>query len=100
MPDGAVQPGAMYIGKRPTVGDVPHALEVYLLDFVGDLVGQPLVVDFVAWLREERRFADLAALRTAIAEDVRQTRGRLAAAPPPPAGGAGGPPPEAPEGGK
>ena len=78
MPDGVRQSGAMYIGKRPTVGDVPHAMEVYLLDFVGDLVGLPLVVDFVAWLREERRFADLAALRQAIAGDVRQARERLA----------------------
>ena len=100
MPDGSLQPGAMYIGKRPTVGDVPHAMEVYLLDFVGELVGLPLVVDFVAWLREERRFADLAALRAAIAEDVRQARGRLAAAPRPAAGGGGGRPPGTPEGGK
>lgn len=91
LPDGARHGGAMHIGKRPTVGDVPHAMEVHVFDFVGDLVGQPLVVDFVTWMREERRYADLAALRSAIAEDVRQARERLAAGRP--AGGG----PEAPE---
>lgn len=80
LPDGTHQAGSMYIGKRPTLGDVPHAIEVFLHDFRGELMGAPLAVEFVAWLREDRRFADLAALRAAIAEDVEQTRARLAAA--------------------
>jgi riboflavin kinase/FMN adenylyltransferase len=77
LPDGARRAGAMSIGVRPTLGDVPHAIEVFLLDFTGELVGQSLVVDFVTWLRDERRFAGLEALRQAIADDVRQARQRL-----------------------
>jgi riboflavin kinase/FMN adenylyltransferase len=91
LPDGARRGGAMYIGKRPTVGDVPHAMEVYLLDFEGELMGQPLVVDFAAWLREERRFANLAARGAAWAEAVRL---------PGVGGAAAGLPPDPPQGRK
>jgi riboflavin kinase/FMN adenylyltransferase len=77
-PDGAKRAGAMSIGKRPTMGDVPHAVEVFVLDFDGDLVSRPLAVEFVSWIREEKRFADLGALTQAIAEDVKVVRERLA----------------------
>jgi riboflavin kinase/FMN adenylyltransferase len=79
-PDGARHPGAMSIGKRPTLGDVPHAVEVFVLDFEGDLVSRPLAVDFVSWLREEKRFPDLDSLKRAIADDVVVVRDRLARA--------------------
>jgi len=79
-PDGARRPGAMSIGKRPTLCYVPHAVEVFVLDFDGDLVSRPLAVDFVAWLREEKRFPDLDSLKRAIADDVIVVRERLARA--------------------
>ena len=68
----------MSIGKRPTMGEVPHAVEVFVLDYDGDLVARPLVVDFVSWIREEKRFADRGELARAIADDVRVVRERLA----------------------
>src|SRR5262249_43832654 len=79
-PDGARRAGAMSIGKRPTLGDVPHAVEVFVLDFDGDLVSRPLAVEFVSWIRDEKRFSDLEALRAAIADDVHVVRERLARA--------------------
>jgi riboflavin kinase/FMN adenylyltransferase len=78
-PDGARRAGAMSIGKRPTMGDVPHAVEVFVLDFDGDLVSRPLAVEFVSWIRDEKRFAGLEELRAAIAADVKVVRERLAA---------------------
>jgi riboflavin kinase/FMN adenylyltransferase len=77
-PDGIRRPGAMSIGHRPTVGVVPHAVEVYVLDFEDELVSRPLRVEFVSWLREERLFAGLEDLKRAIDEDVRRTREILA----------------------
>jgi riboflavin kinase/FMN adenylyltransferase len=77
-PDGARRGGAMSIGKRPTMGEVPHAVEVFVLDFEGELVSRPLAVEFVSWIRAEKHFADLVALRRAIDDDVRVVRERLA----------------------
>jgi riboflavin kinase/FMN adenylyltransferase len=73
-PDGKRRVGALSIGVRPTIGDGEHVVEVYVLDFDGDLVSRPLAVEFVSWLREEKRFPDLDALREAIGEDVRRIR--------------------------
>ena len=83
-PDGARRQGAMSIGKRPTMGDVPHAVEVFVLDYEGELVARPLVVDFVSWIREEKRFASRDELSRAIAADVIAVRQRLAEAGEPP----------------
>ncbi len=74
------------IGVRPTVstGETPEPrLEVHLLDFPGpdsdgDLYGCRLEVEFVASLREERRFDGLDALTDAIRGDVAAARMALA----------------------
>jgi len=64
--------GACSIGVRPTVGGTERVIEVYLLDFTGDLYGETLELEFVARLREERKFDSLDALREQIARDVMQ----------------------------
>ena len=48
--------GAASIGVRPTFGVNAPNLEVYLLDFDGDLYGEALSVALVAYLRPELRF--------------------------------------------
>ena len=57
--------GAASIGVRPTFGGSAPNLEVYLLDFAGDLYGAELSVALVAFLRPElqvrRRAAPLVA---------------------------------------
>ena len=68
------------IGYRPTVDEVPPEkpqIEALLLDFEGDLYGLFLELEFVAHLREERRFEDLAALGAQIALDVEDARQAL-----------------------
>ncbi|MGH7066728.1 MAG: riboflavin kinase, partial [Acetobacteraceae bacterium] len=75
LPDGADVPGVANIGRRPTVGGGPESrLEVHLFDFTAELYGQDLAVALRAYLRPERRFPDLAALRTQIASDAREAR--------------------------
>jgi len=75
------------IGVRPTVAGESGApvVEVHLLDFDGQLYGERLELEFVARLREERRFPDLGALRAQIARDVAAARALLAVAAVPPA---------------
>ena len=65
------------IGYRPTVDENPAErpqVEALLLDFAGDLYGQFLELEFVARLREERRFDGVEALSAQIALDVEDTR--------------------------
>ncbi|MDE6439574.1 MAG: riboflavin kinase [Bacteroidales bacterium] len=60
------------IGRRPTFAGKVCTIEAHLLDFSGDLYGQTLHVTLRRKLREERRFADVAALKAQLAEDAAQ----------------------------
>jgi len=66
--------GALNIGYRPTFGGDRLTIEVFLLDFDGDLYGAQLEVAFVARLRDEEKFASAVELADAIARDVAETR--------------------------
>ncbi|MGH8125466.1 MAG: bifunctional riboflavin kinase/FAD synthetase [Rhodanobacteraceae bacterium] len=68
-------PGVASLGVRPTIaaGGEP-LLEVHLFDFEGDLYGQRIGVEFVARLRDEEKFASLAALRAQMDRDAAQAR--------------------------
>ena len=67
--------GVASVGRRPTVNPVPTPLlEVHLFDWHGELYGRRLHVRFLRKLRDEAKFDDLAALRSAIAQDAAQAR--------------------------
>ncbi len=67
--------GAASLGVRPTVSDAGRmGLEVFLLDFRGELYGRRLRVEFLHKLRDEARYDSLDALRAAISRDVDHTR--------------------------
>jgi riboflavin kinase/FMN adenylyltransferase len=71
--------GVANLGLRPTVeGDgARSSLEVHLFDFVGDIYGRRLEVEFVSFLREEKRFSSLALLQEQIARDASLARDLL-----------------------
>ena len=75
-PDGACRMAAVNLGISPTYrrpkGE--RRLEVHLLDYSGDLYGQPLGLEFVRCLRPERAFPDTEALKEQIAQDIEQIR--------------------------
>jgi len=68
--------GACNIGVRPTVAlMIPHrTVEVHLFDFIGDLVGEELALEFVKFLRPERQFAGLEELKARIASDCAEAK--------------------------
>ena len=76
-PAGALG-GMMNLGPRPTFGDTRIVLEVHLFDESREWYGTHLRVDFVARLRDTRRFESADALRAQLAEDERRARGALA----------------------
>ncbi len=72
---------AAYFGARPTVAvDAPALLEVFLLDFDGDLYGREISVEFVAHVREDRKFADVEAMKVQMLEDCQAARRAIEAA--------------------
>ncbi|MGH7191546.1 MAG: riboflavin biosynthesis protein RibF, partial [Acetobacteraceae bacterium] len=75
LPDATEVAGVANIGRRPTVGGaLASRLETHLFDFSADLYGQDLAVALKAYLRTERRFPDLDALRAQIAADALEAR--------------------------
>ena len=72
---GRAMPAVMNLGPQPTVDPcAPSAVEVHLLGRDLELNGRWLRVEPVAFLRGQRRFADLAALATQIGADAEQAR--------------------------
>ena len=62
------------LGTRPTVDGKEQLLEVHVFDFDGDLYRRQLHVDFIARLRDEQKFPDVAALTRQMHEDAAQAR--------------------------
>lgn len=74
--------GAASIGVRPTIGDrLALRLEVFILDFAGDLYHQRLRVKFWQKIRNEEKYASLEALKAAIDKDCEDVRAYFAARP-------------------
>jgi riboflavin kinase/FMN adenylyltransferase len=65
---------ATNVGVRPTVNGRGVTVEAHLLDFEDDLYGQEIRVEFVSFIRPEKRFAGLDALKAQIAADVIEIR--------------------------
>jgi riboflavin kinase/FMN adenylyltransferase len=76
--DGQAFDAVASFGRRPTFDDGAPLLEVYLLDFSGDLYGRTLDVEFVAWIRGEERFDSAAALVARMDRDCADARAILA----------------------
>jgi riboflavin kinase/FMN adenylyltransferase len=70
----AALPGVASLGTRPTLAGTHSLLEAHVFDFAGDLYGRELAVEFVAKLRDEVKFATLAALTAQMHEDAAQAR--------------------------
>ena len=74
LPDGRVIDGVASLGVRPMYALETPLMEVWLFDFDGDLYGQTLDTELVAWLRGEETFDDLDALKTQIDVDAAAAR--------------------------
>ncbi len=68
-------PAAVNVGVRPTfVTGRGELVEAHILDFEGDLYGEPLRLDFLARLRGERRFSSAEELIEQMRRDVERAR--------------------------
>ena len=62
------------IGTRPTVHGESVTIEPWLLDFDGDLYGKELTLEFHGFLRPEKKFDSLDALKQEIEKNAAETR--------------------------
>jgi len=69
--------GMMNLGPRPTFGDTETSLEAHLFDTEADFYGAQVRIDFVARLRETRKFASAKQLSKQLAHDERAARSAL-----------------------
>ena len=69
--------GMMNLGPRPTFDESEARLEAHLFDVDGDFYGQRVRTDFIARLRETRKFASPEALRAQLRQDEAAARAVL-----------------------
>lgn len=76
--DGREYGGIANVGNNPTVGGAnPVDVETHILDFTGDLYGKRVMVHFLKFLREERKFPSVGLLKEQIALDAQSARDYL-----------------------
>ncbi len=78
--------GAAYLGTRPTYDNGMPVLEVFLFGFEGgDLYGRAIEVEFIDFVRDDRKFASSGELIAQMQVDCARAQEMLAAAPATPA---------------
>jgi riboflavin kinase / FMN adenylyltransferase len=73
----AIYSGAAYLGTRPTFDNGDAVLETFLLDFDGDLYGKVIELEFIAFIRGDRKFESSAALIKQMDLDVAKAKAVL-----------------------
>jgi riboflavin kinase/FMN adenylyltransferase len=66
--------GAAYLGTRPTFDNGKPVLEIFLLDFDGNLYDREIEVSFVDFIRGDQRFEGMDALVAQIGRDCAKAR--------------------------
>jgi riboflavin kinase/FMN adenylyltransferase len=77
--DGMAYDAAAYLGTRPTFDDGQPVLEVFLFDFNGDIYGREIEIEFVDFIRGDRRFRSVEELVTQMEADIAQAKAVLSA---------------------
>ena len=76
--DGVTYDGVANYGRRPTVGSDAPLLEAHLFGFAGDLYGSTIEVAFIDFIRDEKKFDGLDALKAQIEKDITSSKEILA----------------------
>ena len=67
---GNLYKGIANFGERPTVKGVNLLLETYIFEFNRDIYGKELTVEFLTFIRSEKKFKDFKSLTSQIKKDV------------------------------
>ena len=69
--------GVANVGNRPTFGGEEVILEAHLINFTGNLYGCRIAVSLIDFIRAEKKFDGLDALKAQIVADCQTARGIL-----------------------
>lgn len=72
--DGEAWPAVTNVGTRPTVEGQSVTVEPWILDYSGDLYGREITLEFYYFIRPERKFETLEALKEEIHRNAEETR--------------------------
>lgn len=62
--------GAAYLGTRPTFDAGLPVLEIFLMDFEGNIYGQPITVEFIEYIRGDAKFKSVDSLIAQVGRDI------------------------------
>ncbi len=81
--DGEQKAGITNIGTRPTFEEhqVEARIETHILDYYEDLYGQDMVLEFVQYLRPEKKFDSVEELKLQVQTDIQKAKEVLSHAP-------------------
>ncbi len=68
--DGIKKFGITNVGVRPTVNTELLCVETHIFDFDGDLYGKEICVEFLHFLREEKKFSSVESMASQILSDI------------------------------
>ncbi len=80
--EGKTYDAVTNVGTRPTVAGIGVTVETWILDFQGDLYGREITLEFYRFLRPERKFNSLDALREEIFRNAKEAQEYLKMIPP------------------
>jgi len=72
--EGNIFNGIANFGIRPTVDGEKLLLEAHLFDFNSDLYGKDLIVEFLAFIRDEQKFESFDKLKKQIYMDIKKAK--------------------------
>lgn len=67
--NGTWHKAMLNVGVRPTVGGLHRVIETHLFDFDQQIYDQPIQVDFIQHLRDEKKFDSLEGLKSQLEKD-------------------------------
>jgi riboflavin kinase/FMN adenylyltransferase len=80
LPGGRMVDGVANLGTRPMFDPPKELLEPWFFDFSGDLYGETIEVQLIAFLRDEMKLDGLDALTRQVMRDAEAAKAALAAA--------------------
>lgn len=71
---GKIYHSVSNVGYNPTVGNNVRNIETYILDFDDDLYGKEIKIEFIEFVREEKRFESVEELKKRVIKDINSAR--------------------------
>ncbi|MDR1687645.1 MAG: bifunctional riboflavin kinase/FAD synthetase [Clostridiales bacterium] len=72
--NGTTYPAVSNIGSNPTFNEAEKKCETFIMDFNGNLYGQKITVNFLKFIRGEKKFTSAEELKRQIEDDVKHAK--------------------------